>query len=414
MPNTTRRLLALSVIILTFTQHLTAYIYDNRYFRILEVPFSRERYFYDPNCELEASSWGESRYRNNVFVLTANDACGTSGDIGIPEIFGEYNLNAINNALNILDPGRISPLFDSAIIPARGKLQGGGVSFAYDQQITDWFATGISFSYLHLNSSQKFLLPDTAFGRTEDEVRREFNQELGIVSNTWKHTGITDVDFYVRFGNVWNYVLKCRRIAAGLKLGTLFPSGVQQKLNNPASVPFGADGQYGFYVGLDGEVEIKEDLKVGLISRVIKRFAKTKLHRLPIAGENQLFGALIAPARVEPGVTVVFAPYLRLEGIRDGLGVMVNYTLIWHDNDEWSDKRPIFATPQANIGQLFRRSKWAADEVTLNFFYDFSKIGGCNRFLPLISLTWDIPVCALISENVVKTNNIALGLEFRF
>lgn len=413
MPNMTRRLLALSILILT-TQHLTAYIYDNRYFRILEVPYSRERYFYDPNCEVESGHWGESRYRNNLFFLTANDACGDTKDIGIPEIFGVYDLNAINTALTRVNPNHISRIAQNPVVPARGKLEGQGVSFAYDQQITNWLAAGVSFSFLHLNSNQKFTFGENVVGRTDDDIRRRFNTELGIASTAWSHSGITDVDAYVRFGNVWNYVLKCRRIDSGIKFGALLPSGVQRDLANPASVPFGADGHYGFYVGYDGQFELKEDLKVGLISRLSKRFSRTKIHRMPVAGENELYGALVAPARVEPGVTFVFAPYLRLEGIRDGLGVMVNYTLIWHDNDEWHDKRPVFSAPQANTEQLFKRSDWSADEVTLNFFYDFSKGRGCNRFLPLVSLTWDIPVCYLIAENVVKTNNIALGIEFTF
>ncbi len=415
MPIMTRRLLALCIFILS-TQHVSAYIYDNRYFRILEVPYSRERYFYDPNCEIESGHWGESRYRNDFFVLVSDGACGEDSDshIGIPEIFGDVNMRNINAALALVNPAHITPVADLGKVPVRGKLEGQGISFAYDQQILPWLATGISFSLLHLNTNVKFLFADTIEGRSLEKIQREFNTELDIVSNAWKHTGFTDVDAYLRFGNVWNYVLKCRRIDAGIKLGGLFPAGVQRELRNPASVPFGADGQWGFYVGFDGQFEVKEDLKVGLISRLEKRFPKTKLHRLPVANENELFGALIAPARVNPGVTFVFAPYFRLEGIREGLGVMVNYTLIWHDNDEWSDKRLTPRIPQVNTGQLFQFSHWAAEEVTLNFFYDFSKVEGCNKHWPLVSLSWDIPVCYLLAEHVVKTNNIALGVEFTF
>lgn len=416
MPNMTRRLLALFIFSFLTVQQLAAYIYDNRYFRILEVPYSRERFFSDPNCEVESGHWGESRYRNDLFVLTANSAVGPNGDVGLPDIFGEFNLASINNALNKVTPGRISPLFDGGRILGKGKLEGQGLSFAYDQKLLDWLACGISFSFLHMNTALKYPVQENTFGRHEDEVRRQFNQELGIASTAWNHSGITDIDTYVRFGNVWNYVLKCRRIDAGIKFGALFPSGARRDLANPASVPFGGDGRYGFYVGLDGQFELREDLKVGLISRLIKRLATTRLERVPVAGENQLFGALIGDFRVNPGVTFVWAPYLRLEGIRDGLGVMVNYTLIWHDNDEWHDRRYIFdrTNPAVDTGLLFKRSDWAAEEVTLNFFYDFSKVGGCNRFLPLVSLSWDIPVSYLLAENVVQTNNIALGIEFTF
>ncbi|MGE0009246.1 MAG: hypothetical protein AB7F19_01785 [Candidatus Babeliales bacterium] len=415
MPIMTRRLLALFTLVFLTGQQLSAYIYDNRFFRILEVPYSRERFFYDPNCDAESGHWGESRYRNDFFFLTANNACGRHGDVGFPEIFGDFSLTSINNALNRVNPSRISPLFEGTKLPGRGKLEGQGISFAYDQQLLDWLACGVSFSFLHMNTALKFLLAETTAGRMEDEVRRAFNRELGLASTTWRHSGITDVDAYIRFGNVWNYILKCRRVDAGVKFGTLFPTGVTKDLANPASVPFGGNGHYGFYVGLDGQFELKEDLKVGLISRLIKRIPKTALHRVPVAGENELFGALVAPFKVNPGITFVFAPYLRLEGIRDGLGVMVNYTLVWHDNDEWKDRRPLLnRIPPVDTGLLFKNSNWAAEEVTLNFFYDFSKVEGCNRFLPLVSLSWDIPVCYLIAENVVQTNNIALGIEFTF
>ncbi len=414
MPFMTRRLLALFILLFLTIEQLSAYIYDNRYFRILEVPYSRERFFYDPKCDIESGHLGESRYRNDFFVLTANSAVGENGDKGIPEIFGEFNLNSINAALHKLNPSHVTPLINSAAIPATGKLEGQGISFAYDQKLTNWLATGVSFSFLHMSTALKFLFADTTSGRLEDEVRRDFNRELGILSTSWSHTGITDVDAYLRFGSVWNYVLKCRRIDAGLKLGALFPTGVSRQLSNPASVPFGGNGHYGFYVGLDSQVELKEDLKIGLISRLIKRFPKTDSHRIPLAKENELFGALIAPARVNPGISFVFAPYVRLEEIREGLGVMVNYTLVWHDNDEWRDKRSPFATPSVNLSNLFRRSHWAAEEVTINFFYDFSKVGGCNRYLPLVSLSWDIPVSYLIAENIVLTNNIAIGIEFTF
>ena len=419
MPNMTRYLIIL-LMLASCAQQVVAHIYDNRFFHLLRVPYSRERLFCDPYCEPEQGHWGESRYRNDIFVLTANDACDDDKEIGIPEIFGRYDQRKVDKALaelNGTQPILDQPPFENTSIEWRvkGKLQGQGISFTYDQKLTDWLYAGASFSFMHMTSRERFFFTqDEKVEPQLDKIRRQFNNELGIVSTKWSHSGITDIDAYLRIGSVWNYILKCRRIDAGFSFGGILPAGEQRDIANPASVPFGGNGHYGLFWDFDAEFELKEDLKFGALVRISKRFAKTKLERMPLQNEQQLFGALVGPVRIDPGLTVVASPYLRVEGIRDGLGVYVNYTAIFHDNDTWEDARTGSRTPRPTFFEVFKHSNWASETVTLNFFYDFTKVRVPGSFLPLISLSWDIPVQYFVAHDVVKTNHIALGIEFTF
>jgi len=212
---------------------------------------------------------------------------------------------------------------------------------------------------------------------------------------------------------VWEYTLKFRRIDAGLSLGILMPTGVTQELNNPASVPFGGNGHWGFYVSADALLELREDIKTGVLLRVSKRIANTKVRRMPAAGEPQIFGTVVGPARVNPGSTFIFSPYFALENLRKGLGISVYYTLTSHREDKWTDKRPDQTVP-VELNQVNDLSSWGSDYVTLNVFYDFGKEKVQRSVDPIISFRWDIPASLFVTKRVVRTHVVALGIEFAF
>ena len=78
--------------------------------------------------------------------------------------------------------------------------------------------------------------------------------------------------------------------------------------------------------------------------RLSKRFARTQPdERMPVLhpvnqipnnptrvtipeSEPQIFGVVTGPARVNPGFTEIFSAYGQWEGIRDGLGVRLQYS----------------------------------------------------------------------------------------
>jgi len=215
---------------------------------------------------------------------------------------------------------------------------------------------------------------------------------------------------------VWDYAWKCRTIKAGLTLGGLMPSGKNRNINSPASVPFGGNGHWGFYLAGDAEFELKEDMKFGLTLRVNKRFRRTLNQRLSVAEEHTLYGALVAPVSVNPGATVIFSPYIALENVREGLGMRLGIHLRHHGEDGFRDLRPAEQRHDLLVHTclLQKPSHWKSDYASVNIFYDFGKMAVERGYKPIVTFTWDIPFLTFISSNIVKTHRISLGVEVNF
>lgn len=272
---------------------------------------------------------------------------------------------------------------------------------------------------MYVNSRDTFKLGQTNLflgdgDRLElDEIRRGMLQTLDLREGNTIQVGFGDIDFYLRVGNAWEYLYKLRKIDVGLRLGALFPTGVRRDITRPASIPFGGNGHWGMYVALDGIFEVKEDLKVGLYARISKRFPRTSLQHMSVNGEPDIFGAVVGPVRIDPGVTGVFSPYVVLENLRRGLGLSVQYTLTAHQEDDWFDQRADKTIP-VRLGKVVSLSEWASDYFTLNVFYDFGKVKIVRELQPLISLRWDVPTTFFITKNVSRMYRVSLGIEFDF
>jgi uncharacterized membrane protein (UPF0136 family) len=134
---------------------------------------------------------------------------------------------------------------------------------------------------------------------------------------------------------------------------------------------------------------------------------------MPINKEPYVFGGVVGPARVNPGVTFAFSSYLSFENLRKGLGARVQYTAEVHACDSWTDMRTNKTVP-VNLVNVIELSGWAADYMTLNVFYDFGKVKVKRGFDPIVTFAWDIPVSLLVGRSVVRMNKISLGVEFNF
>ena len=251
------------------------------------------------------------------------------------------------------------------------------------------------------------------------------NVTLGLQPSVFKRTGFSDIDFYFRIGNIWEYLYKFKRVDVGLKVGTMIPSGVVRKIINPASVPFGGDGHWGVYSAVDFEIELKEDWKVGGHARINKRFAKTKEERLPVVGkpvlneheiflsEQQLWGGAQGRADINPGITTIFSPYARLENIREGFGLQAGYTIAHHFEDSWTDKRPV-PIPPVFLEENEKRSKWTSEFVTVDAFFDCAQLMLPYGFAPILSFKWDVPVKLFAAKGAAKTNRVSLGIKLNY
>ena len=168
-----------------------------------------------------------------------------------------------------------------------------------------------------------------------DDARRQAHQELGLCGEHSCQVGFGDIDFYLRIGKYWDYVLKFRSIQAGFRIGLLIPTAERRNIAYPSWIPFGGDGHWGIYGAIDTIFELKEDWKCGCLIRLNKRFDLTGCERIPINCEPNIYGILRAQLYVDPGVTFIFSPFVSFECLRDGFGIRVFYTLAKHVSDYW-------------------------------------------------------------------------------
>lgn len=386
-----------------------AMVFDNRYFPLIQHPFITVE------CR-------PSHFAMNGFVTTASAAFGRDEEeVGLPLLFGPYDQRELARSFvkaGLPNPLRSSFLFFELPWKMAGKIQSQGFDLEYQQSFNDCLAAGFLFLVMRSDSRIDF---DCDFGPsvTTDEkaeladIMRHMHDEIGLHCAHAHQVGFGDIEAYLRFGHTWDYLLKFRKIQAGIRLGMLAPTGVTHDINEPASVPFGGDGHWGAYSSLDAEFELKEDWKLGFLVRVSKRFAKTCLHRMPVCKEHPLFAPVVGLARVNPGVTAIASTYFSMENLREGFGVRVQYTWTDHTKDCWTDERPNKTVP-VNLKKLEDFSDWTSSYVTLNAFYDFGKVKMCREFDPILIFAWDVPVTFFNAHDISKTNKISLGLEFNF
>jgi len=396
---------------------MQAMVYDNRYFPLYGRSYTRTL------CK-------QSSFFTDVMIMSARDASlDADKTVPLPEIFGTFDQRSLAQAIVAVDgtknSGAIKDIINSSEeLPwkIKGKIQAEGLAFAWNQHVYKYFSCGMSWFVMHVMSRHLFkpagntAMLDIGLIESLDATRREMLECIGITSTKWSKSGMSDIDCYFRVGNVWDYPYKCRRIDAGVRLGVLIPSGVQREIDNPASIPFGGDGHWGMYVSGDAEFEVREDWSLGLLLRVSKRFTKTKTHRLQVAQlrkEHLLYGAIVGQAEREEGVSYVFAPYVRLEDLREGLGLLVGYTIAGHDNDCFTDQR-VAKTSLSSIGDLNKTSDWIQEYMTFNLYYDFAKVRISDSLKPTVSFKWDLPVQYFAADKVPKTHRVSLGIEFDF
>jgi len=385
-----------------------AMVYDNRYFPLLKRPFL-------------IADGRPSHFASNVFLTTASKAVGPADeDIGIPELFGKFNLLQLSMAITKLglpNPEPSQVRFYEFPFRVEGVIQSQGVEFAYEQAIGDYFKLGVDCFFMRSVSRQEFF-PDITrlFGIDPieiDDIRRAMFQEVGMTQAVATQFGFSDLDIYARVGYTWDYTLKFRRIDAGARFGLLGPTGVQRSICSPASVPFGGNGFWGLYGQLDLELEAKEDMSVGAMFRFSKRIPKVKNERLSVEGEPIIFGATTGLVKEYPGFTFVFDPYICLENLRGGLGVRVLYTLTKHYGDVWCDARCDQTVP-VQLSNVPFVTQWESDYFTLNVFYDFGKVKVERGLDPILYFAWDIPSLMFSSDRSVTTHRISLGIELNF
>jgi len=397
--------------ILGIVHSSVAMVYDNRFFPLLWKPY----------VTVEGRP---SRVRFEFFAITGKRAFDKNkNEILLPAIYGNYDQGELAKAF--VDLGCSNPLkseWQGAKIPWKisGKLQGQGFTFSYHQALTDWLTFGISSFVMKMHSWHEFFLElDEVSLRLQqgdilelDETRRSMHRQMGLCGDHAHHTGIGDIDFYLRFGYSWDYTLKFRHIDTGARFGIILPAATKRDEHYPASIPFGGERHWGIYGVLDSEFELKEDWRAGLFFWLGKRFAKTQERRLPVRNEPQPYGAVLGQACINPGLTFAFSPYLSFENLRDGFGLRGQYSLIVHDHDEWKAVSPSCTT--VDLEAVNKLSAWGSDYFSVSAFYDFGKMRVKRSWYPIVTLSWDIPASVFVADKSAKTQKVTLGIEWSF
>jgi len=424
MPRT-RKLFGLLVPLLLMPLSTVA-IYDNRFIPLFEAP----------RLALEGT---RSLFSVAPMAATASEAFAdraAGGVIGIPEIYGSFDLVTLDEALGMKGCEDPNVRLDPAVRGSSGvkwcmdgKIQFQGISFLYHQAINKYLSAGVIWYFLRANSRQSYrnletnLILSTGDREELERKRNEIMEALGLCPGHWSGVSFGDVDAYVRVGSRWDYCVRFRRIDVAARLGVLIPSALSRDESKPAAIPLGGDGFWGVYAVLDLLLEPREDLKVGLYARASKRFKRESCRRFPVCKEPQIFGAAAAQVTVDPGFTGIVAPYVVLENLRDGFGVCLQYTLVYHQQDSWKCVRLLDGklcqnvSPECikeNVCLVEKATKWGADYITLEAFYDFGKVKLFREFDPLLSLRWDIPRSMIVASRVPKTHRLVLSVDFAY
>jgi hypothetical protein len=407
--------LCLSIGLLVLGQMVQATIFDNRY-----IPFLQRPYIVNPD------RW--DYISCDVFFATASQSFGrTDTEIGLPQLYGEYNQASVGRAfVAIGQPNPLPSRFQNAKIiwQQEGKLLAQGFEFSAQKELYDGLALGIytyfmrvdtvSAFFLNVNSSEGFNPSDPGDRILLDTLRRSMNTAAGLTTNDHaKQFGFGDIDLYLMWMHYWPYCLKFRSIRAQASFGALIPSGVQRNVNEPTTIPFGGNGFWGVYGAIEAEFEVKEDWKFGGFLRASKRFTATKCERIPLCEVPFPYSPLVADVSINPGPTFVGMAWMSFEAIHKGLGMRLLLTVRRHWADSWEVPACIDAVA-TGCNRLKDLTDWGSDYITLNAFYDFGRTKAEAEGEPIIFFAWDVPLDMLVTRNTYKTNKVMLGVEFNF
>lgn len=430
-------LIAVSLIVSSL--NINGMIYDNRYFALLDKPVRRqdtEKFF----------------FRVQPFVMFAHEASLREDEFEDDEstlfdIEGPLHYGKLHDSLGLAQTLARPLARPDLMLRGRdmwwsqpGRLDSAGLAFRWYWALSRHWEIGGSALLMGARSRFSTLLRSHADILLTEGDRRdiqasheEFMRLNGIDSFLWSKFGVGDLDGYIRLGTLKHYFLKCKTIDAGIKLGIIAPTGVRRELRNPASLPFGGNGHWGVYGDVAVDTELKDDLFAGFNVRFIQRLAHTETVRLPLRaqtipsgqGSEQAeqepdldlksmplsFAPSIDRARIRPGWTFVFSPYVGFGDLREGFGVQVGYTLISHAHDRIVAHRN-FESPKIDRELFKHRSEWNREYVTVSLMYDLAKNRECRGRAPLLSFDVDIPVDIVASKQSFRTYAVSLRIEW--
>jgi len=347
-------------------------------------------------------------------------------------LFGDFDLNNLTVALELVgkeNPLRLDlqglqlPFFVDGIMHTQSfYLQGEYVLCGDPYNMYGALSFGSTIMAIVTNAAYKFrfnaqessikILTQHDIAEIEQTRKKAFSL-LGIFGDHAGEVGFGDAIVYLRHFHTWDFAFKFRSIQAALTASLLIPSGFTPTVQRPLTVPAGGNGHWGVQFGAEGIFQIKENLKMGVDVKVSQRFKKTTLMRVPVNKEPYILGALVAPIEVQPGATLLFSPYFVFENLRNNLNLGIQYTLIHHIKDDWSDKR-LEKNPPITLQFPIRRSGWASEYLTIFGFYEWESGVNARPLVPSFEVLLDIPYSFFNANHVPKAYRASLNITLNF
>jgi hypothetical protein len=413
----------LSIVVLSISVPCYGMVMDNRCFPWFP-------HLYSVSDALHASVTAEPFFITSSSAMKISVEDVRSREYGYPNLKGMLDYYEVGKAFEIAGLENPIPADWRFAAPfpvgMPGSFEGQGINFAGYVPFHEHCAIGSSFFLMRLHAQTNLVPGATKTENLSDKLNlaaagnkarfaqlsEDFENTLGIQDGYWSTFGVSDLEVYVRLFNVQEYVYWCKLIETMVTIGLFVPTGLQTDAKYIASIPFGGDGFWGWYFAPSWEVELKDDWVFGFEWRIEKRFPQVQEIRICVAQESSLFAPVTGPVKINPGLTFGIMPYFALENIREGLGVVFQYSYVTHKKDRFTDKREE-QVPVANFQNMKKNSAWTQEYGTIELLYDLSFKQDWT-YKPICTFAWDIPLNAMGSKGACKTHRISLGLTVDF
>jgi len=378
------------------------------------------------------------RWTPTLFLTSANGAGNEFRDrIGIPEIWGTYNLKNVINSLKevtekINNQTFVNPFVtelrpewvdQDLIFNQKGRLDTRGFILDYEQRLLKGLSLGFWIPFMEITSQHKFnfnktsshlhMLIDSEIDQI-DRVRRSVHDSLGLEAPDFSRTGFGDLDVYLRWNKQVDHRFLTRAIDINIKVGVTAPLGPKRRVSNPASIPFMGDEHMGLYFECNPEFELKQNWHLGLMFGFSTHERRKKSLRIPVGEEQFFYSALVGDLVVHPGSTFKISPYFTLANLSDGVDLHFRYTYIHHNRDRFNDFRPTggkVALP-SSLEQMKDLSRFRMGIFSFEVLYDSKDARKKWPLQPKIFASYDSPLWG--QKNAVKHHQLTVGVELYF
>lgn len=414
-----RFLLMLSVFLCSASISLSM-TYDNRYF-----PWMSHLY--------TGSDHSHANLHVDGFFITGGDAYNMEDRarkeeqiVSYPELWGKLDLQEVG--LSMEKAGLQNPIPADWLwvsdLKARmnASLEGQGVMIDGYVPVAKHFGVGGSVLLMRLNAlvhvvpteeaTNNLFLESPGNQALFTQTLSQIYKDIGISCTGLKEFGTGDVVLYCNFYDTHEYRYKMRKIDWGLQGGVIIPSGVKMNPSNLASIPFGGNGLWGWFIAPYTELELREDLKFGITARITQRIDREVVSRVPVGKEQPLFAPLVGNVHLDAGTSFTGSAYFAFEDLRAGFGIQAKYTATYHEKDRYSGQL-VDSSVKSNFYCMNALSDWVSEYATIRLFYDVAhdKTWG---YRPLVSFTWDIPRNHIGGKGFAKTHRVSLGCTVNF